>query len=820
MVQRHKENFASWDNLTKELQVGTDSKITTSSDPLTWRGELPNTTNGEVAKTTTLPGVFLGTSKLTMYGRFNSTGAGSARMILYAYDGVKYIGGGLRYNASGSLYGIMHVNSSSNAFTGGVNYDIEYWNFNHWTWLKVIINGTSLEIWYAKNWGTIKPSDSDWVHASTVDATITQMTTVTEIGAGFFEGVGALNESYIDDLEIFSDVGGGSEDSGAAGLILGDAELVEFFGNSAIGAGGVMSFIIADNGLANIDTILANNLGNEISIYDTTYFNVLFRGEIADFNIVGDSLLELIADEGGRKLLNQNCNHNPIIASGFLQYLFDDTQEDVAAAYTNTAAWVSGNYPLSCEKAEANQIIINPYLISFDTAVDGENGSVKNLYFDNLNRLGAGSYNNQHHVTDTDHDVSSYSVYYDFYLHVKNGSTLQTLSLKFKAQITGIQNASSEPSLNIHDIQNSQNDLILTLDESTGSTREVDGEFIIDETISSFDDYMVEVGAENDSGFQKFRIRIVLVSGISESGIALAIHTYYAELTAVFDNAQTSAVGIGKITTGTDSSTIVCDPAPSWALDDFPLADGFGKEDIFYVTKWMDAIFVDIFAAYDGTFTLDQNVTGLDELAEARNLEQELVYDILQKYSTLLNSLWWYNGLNKIVHRSLDNLLDTGITLTEVDAIGGKRAINIKISTDLLRNKLIINGDLVSGETAIEPEYTLSQGDEIEIYEDSTINTSKHITEGLINKTFVHKYASKYATVPISFTNPVQDYSTVALGSEIGLKYPNAEVDQIKFDFTVGGLGILIIVDMGIQSSKDDGWNQKITLGLQRRNNS
>lgn len=596
-----------------------------------------------------------------------------------------------------------------------------------------------------------------------------------------------------------------------SGLVLGDAEIVEYFGNSALGAGGIMSIIVADYQETNTDILLANNMGNEILINDAVYGNDLFRGEISDFKTITDSIIEFICDEGGRKLLNQPCNHNPIIASGFFGYLHDDTNEDKDADYQNTTTWIANNYPLTGEKAASNVIVVHSYSVTASEELDAINGLISYLYYDDGTRISDASGINAYNTADASHNVVVYDLYFDFYLHVKAGSTLESLVLKFKGGTSG-GTFTTNPSIMIHDYDFPQAVTIYTSDESDGTTREIDLELNITGTLT---DYLDAVGAENDSGFQKYNIRIYFRSGKLDSPSALGLQTYFAEIEATFDNDQTSGISIGKITTGTDSTTIVFDPAPSWALDDFPLADGFGKNDIFYVTKWMDAIFTDIFAAYDGTFVLDQNVTGLDLLAEARDLTQIMVYDLLQKYSTILNFPWWYNGLNSIVMRSLDNLTDSGITLTEADAVGGRGAIAISIDTDNLRNKLIINGDLVSGEVNITPEYALAQGNEVEIHEDPTINSAKHIIDALAKKKLVHTNASKYISIPLSFTNPVQSYENVALGSEIGMKYPNAS--STKFDWTTGGLGKLFIIRIDISSSKSDGWNQKITLGLQRR---
>ena len=134
MVLQHKENFASWDNLTEVVTSGSGTHIITDSDPCNFEDVTSGNAYNLAVKTTTLPAVFVGTSILTCYVRiFMTSGAVAQQGGFFIYDGTRYVGIGQNYQSIGSQEAAIGVFGTSTYFNNAgdeIQTDIDYWTSN------------------------------------------------------------------------------------------------------------------------------------------------------------------------------------------------------------------------------------------------------------------------------------------------------------------------------------------------------------------------------------------------------------------------------------------------------------------------------------------------------------------------------------------------------------------------------------------------------------------------------------------------------------------------------------------------------------------
>jgi hypothetical protein len=533
--------------------------------------------------------------------------------------------------------------------------------------------------------------------------------------------------------------------------------------------------------------------------------------------------------------LRTRTKTNPVSDLSFqLRHCNDRSIHDKDGAFTGTA-----NKAITFIKNDMRTLIVHPTVETYFDEDDTnpwvpatERGAVTNLYFDEMN------------LTPPNNNLSAWGVVGDddervhltFEPWVLSGTSIDTVNLRIVYNFnTGAGwHDNTEPSIRIYNYTDTAWEELHDCNQGELGYEFNYPNYGYENWLQYFDlnidivqhatdegnvitDYF-DIGATNNSNYAKHDFIIRVTTGDPEFDIC-AISFRYVELKLTFDADQTTVYGLGKISSDT-ATTIVVSTAGATKpnLTELPAEEGFGHGDDVFISDFVDisgaGIAQDIFTNSDTTLTLDFSATNSNKITEITDISFESIYSMLQKWADMLNAIWWVDYENgKVVFATPDNLVDSGVTLTEADAVDGDWLHDIDI-TNIANKVTAIGKNEINKSATPTPEYTLGGDDEEVIYRDVTINSQIAIQFMANSKELAHENASKEVRMTLDYSNPNQDYSPLEVGKLVTVQLLNAG-DTSECNYS--GSDKLVIIAMEFNRSKATGYRDLYTLTMQRR---
>jgi len=836
-MANQKWDFSSYVGVTRNICGGGVNWIN-DANPAKFQ---PGATNS--ASIYVVPTGFDGSKDFIVYGRVKKDPAGDALVFYNMYvlaDNANYIGLGVRCQAS-EVYSIGReargavpkdgCNPIADTVTGIAA------QANKWVWLKMVYNATTHVTTFFYNLENI--TDKPWNWTAFGQETL-ELDEIIELG--FY---GYSNDDhpdiYADDLEIRE------EETRINDLELGTAQLKEVYAYTKLGGGGRAELTIVDPGLANKATIKANQ-GKALVITDSENTKAMFKGEVSAYNILSDNLCSLEIKDGGQKALDNETAHNPILYTGIARHRKTDRLYDKDASFDFN--WGNNAYAITMEKADERRIKVHPNAGAFDPSPDDERGDIEYCYFNDeqfeSNSIIARDFGNNFFLATT----------FDFWTPV--GALLSPVELLLQFRTISDDAVAGGwdhfASVSIWNYIRTEWEQLKLWDAGDGVVSSDVGDFglggsgyynwteqyyyTVELNQEKLDhpliEYMDEVEAENDSGLTHYRMRFKIDGGQRPGGgSTLQIALQYGHLDikthSDFDFPIIPKVGMGRLHTDTVAALLVLENT-NWGNIQMPAEDGFGADDIFYITKWWPDILADCFAASGVSLNIDINVTDLDVYTTIIDLTISKLFDVLQKISNNFNAFWWYNAIDTIYIKSVDNANSTAETLTNKD-IEDFRAGKRKYTEDSekLRDKLVIEGSgvrAVSGENGIDalsPDYTLTLDTASAIIRDNSIVSMREAERRMAGERVKYEKSIKEIRLPINFNDAPggQTYTNLNLGETVAYVEPKDVGSKFNFsDAEVDGNdadGELLIIGWVYKWGRSTSFMDLVDLTLQRR---
>lgn len=225
------------------------------------------------------------------------------------------------------------------------------------------------------------------------------------------------------------------------------------------------------------------------------------------------------------------------------------------------------------------------------------------------------------------------------------------------------------------------------------------------------------------------------------------------------------------------------------------LRDGFGIGDTYYISKTVEDTLTDIFNDADITLSLSQNITKADQFGVTVEYKDRPIWDFVAWVIREFNCKWWVDWGTLTFHIvSVDNLVDSGVTLTHVDFFGWlKDGWAETPSTDRIPDAIrvigadgiVVDYTVAAGDYAIE--YSNTSGLETFIEEDPEIKSKAQAlqrAEALSNILKNAQWKGKF----ILNTSDVdkQNYAAVKNGALVNILLPTA-LDTSIANWQAGG---------------------------------
>ena len=595
---------------------------------------------------------------------------------------------------------------------------------------------------------------------------------------------------------------------------------------SKIGGGGRAKLSIVDYHTKNYTTVKSNR-GKAVDVSESTYNNVILRGEVDEFEPTGKDGYILGVQEAGQKLIKQPCTSNLILLDREAKHVQEGAILDDESPFS--VSWTG--YAVTMAKANSQKTIVYPYSVTHtDNIVGNTPTSTDDVDVLHFNNFTFDSSNMVYYRSDNLNGESE-SIYSLFLFRIwkKTGTSVTGYRLKIQAFFddespTGIVD---HPYFSVRDyvtglppyddITPDLEDFITSFSSNNVYSHETDLQFAFE--FGDPSELLNDESSSNANDFELFTLGIWMYNPQLDDDVGYAVWGVpFMELEVIFDGDQSPETALSMVDATTTISKLVLDnTTPSWGLSGFPLTDGFGSGDRVIVTKWLDDQIVDIFNDSDVTFNLDWNVTGSDEVTETSDISDMSIYRFLQKWCAILNAVWWYDGnTNTIVVRSLDQLSSSGITITEADIIGKFAGLVYTETTDLIRDYVEVRGLYHTKTVTVSPEVTMGMGLTKEVYVDTSLINQQSVDSMANKKAIVHKYTQKRFSFSIDLDNPIQSYAGIEKGVTLAIDVDDEEGVQ-RYNFTSGGSGEVVVVGLRYYTSQENNSKQILTVDCQRR---
>ena len=860
MVLQHKENFATWDNITEFTDL-TDTFIITNSNPCEWDDSLPNDTRQAGVKTSALPAVFSGSDVVTVYGRVKNTGmgvGGNARNGIFIFDDTTYVGISPVFDTQGFFKGVGAVASAVNKYTlATVDYAAKsYWTANQWLWLKIIITGTNVKYFTIDNNSTIKPDEADWIEATAIEQTLGgALGTITELGAMFMETVGSMNGAFVDDLEIV--VGEGIPIDNA--IVDGEnVKLSSVYVRKTVGNPGTSARITYHDPLYTLGPTVETALRTVTTISETKFNTRMIQGEIAN---VDTMRREIIVNGVEAKLARTIANYNPVFMEGVVEYIDGNTMYKQDIGYEVSPGFSS--FGTLTDKLvvfiKKRQKEYRCGLSSVDyTEADGTpdtptatSGAIENTFF-----LTDRAFAQADRAYTFDPSGVDDRLILNFQGLIKDGSVINKATVTVKIRIpvksqfrrTGQQ----RPRFMIKDFtagifRNFTGDVRgLSTGGEVRSTNGQGSEALSGELQSKVLELVVtipddipagvqadyfNVGAVNAHGFRQHDVTVGFSLGFHGIGQPLQfIMIESAELKFDLDIDQEYNIGVAKIQTVNDHNLVFYgNAAVSWLDADIRddgisgggiTDDGAILGDAFFITDKISDIIEAFWVVSGMDLIMNISVTLTEEIPDIEDLRRVMILQYVQKLSELLGAIYLTSYTTDPVNDLptfiiTDSPVDTGQTWTDADFIEPMRQTTYKIdSSKELSTLKLIGKDGLIGTVSITPEHTPELGLETILISRPDIHTARQAASWLASKKKIYTSAYRYFSCRINYDRANQDYSIADIGKLVSIKNP---ADGSIVDHTAGSNGKLLIYQMELNRNWSNGYSNYMTFILQQR---
>lgn len=860
MVQQHKENFASWDNITEFTDVG-DSQVVTDSDPCFWDDALPAINRTAGVRTSTLPAVFSGSDELVLYGRMKGLFGVDAGVGIWLYDGVTYVGMHPIFTLSGFFNGVAGT-AGANKIANDTSDDTEksYWTFNEWFWMRIVINGTSVKFYYLDSNSTVKPNDDDWLEATLIEITLGgALGTITQIGGVFTEVTGNLSDSRIDDIEIV--VGEGIPIANS--VIDGDTvKISSLYTRNTLGQIGANCRLTYHDPTHALASTIEPAHRTVITASETKWNTRLFQGEVVHTDT---TTREIIAAGIQEKLRRKIANHDPVYTRGVVEYIDGNTMYKQNIGY-ETSPVFSDFGTLTDKlivfiKKRTKEYRCGIASVAYTDDGDGAqaptatSGSIANTFF-LVDKAFSDSTRAYNFDIRAPHD--RIAITYEAIILDTSVINKATLNLKIRLPRKQALRNGHTPQLMIYDYTNSQfrnlpssvkglgDDGAIRLTSGSGrndygsSTGNTNVQTKVLEIVISLPDDIPQgviadyssVGAANAHGFKQHDYKIAISTG--HTGVATAIQFVtieQSELRFDLDIDQSYSIGVSKIQTVNDHNLVFyANAAISWLdadiRDDGISGGGIDEEgmaigDEYYITDKLSDIAAAIWSASGIDLILNLNFTVTDEIPDIEDASRVMILDWLQKMSELVGGAYWIDyttdPVNDLPTLTLtDTFTDSGLILTDADFIEPMRQTTYKIdSSDELSTLRLMFSDGKVGTVSITPEHNPPDlGLETEFVPRPDIHTSRQAAQWLSKKKLLYTNAHRYFTCRINYDRANQDYSVLTLGKEVQVKNPT---DASIVDHLTGTNGRLLVYQIELNRNWANGYTNYVNLILQLR---
>jgi hypothetical protein len=706
-----------------------------------------------------------------------------------------------------------------------------------WLWFKIYKDKDDLfRYYYNFDGGTARPTQ--WTYIGDAYAQTVSFDTIVEFGCASYAAVaaGAMNLK-VDDLELEI----ANEDKSAlAGFTAAvSANIKSIYSMWGTNARGSAKIEVGDQENS-IAATIQGDLGKLITL-DNPYGLAIFKGEIKGYEAQSESIKTLTLDSIGQKLPLTICKTNPLTIDPFVIQHVDDK-----VLYNKDANWSSmANKAISFEKTDTKTLIVHPTTVSYyqsdDTSAwtpDTKRGAVTDLFYDDwadfTNTVPTNILGVHHDGTEVNED----RVQFLFEPWLISGATIDKLLLRIIWDpiryitwaddcIIMIYNYTDAAWENMYNVSTDPDGVGYDYQDAW-QTNEIYNKYV-DHTIdlkayataqaNALTEYIDE-GAANNSGYKKHEIKIRFNLGDQVGDWPESAIWRYLELKIIVAADQTVVYGLGKIASNTATAiTLTSAGAAVPNLTELPAEEGYGEWDLAYISDWVDVsgsgIAQDIFTNSSISLTLSFSATNSNKITEITNLYYETLFTMLQKWADILNGIWWvdYEG-DQVVFQTPDNLVDSGVTLTQADTADNLWTHNIDIRNIANNIRVLGKGDIAPVVTTTTPEFTLGGDDEDAIYRDIGIATTIEAKTMQNSKKFVHEKARREIRMTLNYSKPNQDYSPLEVGKLVTVQLPSAG-DTSECDYSSSSK--VVITTMEFNRNKATGYQDFYTLTMQRR---
>ncbi len=863
MVLQHKENFVTWDNLTK---AGTD--FIQDSDPCFFDGNNTVNLTFHHVQTNALPAVFTNSVSRIIYYRIlwqgNVGGDANSTQLnagLYLFDGTNYlfIYGEQATNTVSKGRINLETGTAQDIFDPGNSQDIDGADVllmgQQWTWIRCTIdasNNVSLE--YNDDNVTIKPDT--WTPYADVSFSGITLGTLTEMGVFVQMNSGALQSEDVkfDDLEIVTGEGVPIDNAVVDGE---NIKLSSVYVKKTIGQVGTTARLTYHDPLRTLGPTVETAHRTVTTVSETKFNTKLIQGEI----IHTDTMIKEIMVNGVEaKLARTIASYNPVFMEGVVEYIDGNTMYKQPVGYEVTPVFSSFGsladklivFIKKRQKEYRCGLSSVDYTDSSDTpdAPVSTTGDITKTFFA-IDKEFADADRSYNFEPSGIHD----RLVLNFQGLIKDTSVINkaTITLRVripvKSQFTGTSDHT--PQMMIWDFANPQFRELpssvrgLTTDGTVkttngNGTNDITGELqskllelvvtIPDDIPAGVQSDYFDVGAANAFGFKQHEVRVGFNLG-HHGGSALHFFMIEsAELKFDLDIDQEYDLGVAKIQTVNDHNLVFYGNAGiSWMdadiRDDAISGGGIDDEgeaigDAFFITDKIS----DIIEAFWVVSGMDQimniNVTLTDEIPDIEDLRRVMILQYIQKISELLGAIYFtsytIDPVNDLpTFNVTDSPVDTGQTWTNADFIEPMTQVTYKIdSSKELSTLKLIGKDGIIGTVSITSEHTPELGLETVQISRPDIHTARQAASWLSKKKLIYTNAYRYFSCRINYDRANQDYSIADIGKEVGVKNP---ADGSIVDHTSGSNGRLLIYQMELNRNWANGYSNYMTFILQQR---
>lgn len=753
--------------------------------------------------------------------------------------------------------------------------------FTQSSWYKVALvfnsNGTIDMKYHTTPWASFSSIPT---FATLRDSTVLNGAIATGIMGGWSSG--KISSTTFGTNEIIS--GAGSRNGSIQAIFVGADEITsggsadlditaiqQLVTQKSTGGGGGATITFAWDTAAELAALVANDR-KSITVYDTTYGTLMFKGELKMVRR-SKKTVEFRAEEGIRKLTNMFATINPVVYHSEIKRVEDHIVYDQFAGWTPTAfvgkMFVTKDADIY--KMTSHVTTIDDYKSTFiidedeniptadliDITPDVIFGNETHLYWDDNTQT------THVHGVQFDPINSNIMTLMTHKIWHKSNTVWDKVTYRIKARWTPLANlkvhgssedkrpaiylynittdswvrihnfdgdtysktdVGSDESWNSSTMEASDNDKspVMNLKQNADNTNNiVDGEIDILSALGiSYNafktNYLSAESGENSSGFRSTTLKVI-VKGVRRVLLAGFCGQETWLIKTTFDVSNTKSTGqgqalsVGKILTNT-GTTITMDETPGWALADFPQADGVSQGDDYWVTDNVEEVIDAMFAAQSKWSVTRDFTTSLAEYGDVEDRKFTPIYDVLQEYSADHNLAFWdisAETTNAVEIR--DNFISTGVTLTSSDIVGyNDENFYFDFDNRNLREELVASGDEgIQVTEAIVPEVAETLGEEQVIYRNSELSSDRNVQAFANSKKLLHTNRTIQGEVTLDYTTPFQTYASIAVGKTILV-----EIDE----YSSAVDGALFIESMTYRRIEQEGRRQMVTLSLMKRN--